>query len=175
MYGAEVNEAFFCADVSEVGEPNLVWILSFKSLVQTVDSDRQLMIGFGSCDTEFWSCISADASLLHNSGNGVFSALDADFEQFAMHSRTAVGVEFWTLSNSFDCVENDVPLCLSRFGRLHLACPPLVESGAADEEHFALDFDRPNVSVLADKLKPQEFSFAKKAVAFFKISRSILS
>ena len=112
------------------------------------------MIGVGSCDSELWSCTSADASSLHNSGDGVFGALDADFEQFAMHSRTAVGVEFWTLSNGFDRVEDDVPLCLSRFGRLLLACPPLVESGAADEEHFALNFDRPNVSVLADKLKP---------------------
>ena len=33
LYGAEVNEAFLCVDVSEIGEPDFVWLLSFKSLV----------------------------------------------------------------------------------------------------------------------------------------------
>ena len=133
------------------------------------------MIGVSSSDSEFRNSTSADAGLLHDSSHSVFSALDAHLEQFAMHSRASVGVEFWALSNGFDRAEDDMPLGLSRFGRLPLVTQPLVERGSANEEHFALGFNRPIVSMLTNELKPQEFSFAKKAVAFFKISRSILS
>ena len=33
LNSTEVNEAFFRVDVGEVGEPDFVWLLSFKSLV----------------------------------------------------------------------------------------------------------------------------------------------
>ena len=126
------------------------------------------MIGVSSCDSEFRNSTGADAGLLHDSGDGVFSAPDAHLEQFAMHARTAVGVELWALSNGFDRAEDDMPLGLSRLGRLLLGGQPLVERRAANEEHFALGFDGPNVSMLTDELKPQEFSLAKRPWLFLK-------
>ncbi len=74
--------------------------------------------------------------------------------------------------DAFD-FRHDLILPLLSFGRCSLE--PFVKRRARDLKHTAKDRDRPAMLVLRDESKSQPLSFAKKAVAFFKISRSILS
>ncbi len=57
--------------------------------------------------------------------------------------------------------------------RRRFAAAPLVVSGAADMVNPALRLDGALFSMLKDELKPQLFSFTRKAVAFFRMSRSM--
>ena len=94
------------------------------------------------------------------------------FLEFTVHSWTSVVGHPWLLADLFDrfngFVSFDRTCC-------RLSLFPLVVSGPADLQHSALDLNWPSTAMLADELEPQLLSLAKKAVAFFRISRSILS
>ncbi len=89
-----------------------------------------------------------------------------------MNAWTAVVLVSGQRMNAFDFVHYLLsPLCC--FGIL--SAKPLVERSSCDLKHAAESRDWPLFLLLPDELQPQVFSFAKKAVAFFKMSRSILS
>lgn len=92
-----------------------------------------------------------------------------------MDAWASEGVLSGTIVDVPDLFEDGLPFGLSVSGLGVPGGQPLVEGRAADLQDFAEDFDGPEVSVLVDEAKSQEFSLAKKAVAFFKMSRSILS
>ena len=89
-----------------------------------------------------------------------------------MHSWAAVVLMTWQCVNAFDFRNDQLLFLLS--GR-RLAAKPFVESCASDFQDLAKNIDGPAVAMFFDELKSQPFSLAKKAVAFFKMSRSILS
>ena len=74
--------------------------------------------------------------------------------------------------NAFDFVDDD-RLFLSSSGQFFRL--PLVVSGGRDLQHSTLSLGGPTFSIFKNELASQLFSFTKKAVAFFKMSRSILS
>src|SRR5436309_703949 len=60
-------------------------------------------------------------------------------------------------------------------GRARRTLPPRIKSTARHLQHIALNHDRPHHSMPLNEGVSHRDSFAKKAVAFFKISRSIRS
>ena len=74
--------------------------------------------------------------------------------------------------NAFDFVHN---LFLILVGSGRLSVEPLVERSTRDFQNAAHHDDRPAMLMLRNELQPHPFSLAKNAVAFFKMSRSILS
>lgn len=69
-------------------------------------------------------------------------------------------------------------LCDLRFFLLRrgdIATDKLIVRGARYFESSAKHRDRPLIAMLVNEREPQLFSLAKNAVAFFKMSRSILS
>ncbi len=74
--------------------------------------------------------------------------------------------------NAFGFRNNQVLFFLS--GR-RFTSQPFVKRRTSDFQLVAQHFNWPAISMLFDELKPQPFSLAKKAVAFFKMARSIFS
>ncbi len=75
-------------------------------------------------------------------------------------------------SNRFDGPDD---LHLLRLGRGGPTMSEPVVRSRGDFQNSTQHRNRPSMAVLADELQPQPFSFAKKAVAFFKMSRSMMS
>ncbi len=74
--------------------------------------------------------------------------------------------------NAFDFGHDQLLLLLSC---RRLSSQPFVKCRARYFQHAAQNVNWPAFFMLFDEFKPQPFSFAKKAVAFFKMSRSIFS
>src|SRR5207248_752701 len=74
--------------------------------------------------------------------------------------------------NRFELDDQGVPLLLALRGR---AGPPGVEAASRDLQHPAEQPHRPVLPMVLDEGVPHDDSLAKKAVAFFKMSRSIWS
>lgn len=89
-----------------------------------------------------------------------------------MHSWTAVILMARERVNAFDFGRDQLLLLLSCRG---LSSQPFVKSRARDFQHAAQGLYWPAFFMLFDEFKPQPFSFAKKAVAFLKMSRSIFN
>ena len=68
---------------------------------------------------------------------------------------------------------SDLRLFVFRFARITTSKP--IVRRTCHFENSTEHRDRPSIAMLANKLQPQLLSFAKNAVAFFKMSRSILS
>ncbi len=89
-----------------------------------------------------------------------------------MHPRAAVGAEPGYCVDATDFSHNASLLTTGlRFASLER----LVEGSPRHPEDAALRFDRPDRAMLLNEPDSQLLSLAKKAVAFFKMSRSILS
>ncbi len=150
----------------------MVHLRSGKLLVQTIGRDGRLMIRVGRCDSELPFATGSNSFISHEFGDGVFGVFDAVLLEFTVHSWASVVSHPWLLVNLFDRFNGFVSF--DRGGRW-LCLLPLVVSSPADLQHAALNLNGPSFSMLEDEVEPQLFSLAKKAVAFFRISRSILS
>lgn len=141
-------------------------------LVQEIRSDRFVVIGIGGCDAEFCSAFCSDSRVPHALGNRVSAALDSSFDEFTMHPWTPVGVKVFLRS---DFVDDGYDLSLLCFGLGNRAVNKLIVSRSCDLQDSTKHRDRPATTMLVDEPQSQLLSLAKKVVAFFKISRSILS
>jgi len=89
-----------------------------------------------------------------------------------MHPRTSVRIEVFLQPNFVNGLSH-LHFFGFRFART-TADKPLVRRTRHVEDSTE-HRDRPSIAMLADKPQPQLLSLAKNAVAFFKMSRSILS
>jgi hypothetical protein len=113
-----------------------------------------------------------NACLSHALGNGAATALDASLDDFTMHSRTAVGIVMFLYADLLDGLSD---LRLLDLSLRRITPNELVVRSSRHFEDSTEHRDRPAIAMLVDELQPQLLSFAKNAVAFFKMSRSILS
>ena len=130
------------------------------------------MFGIGSNDFEFRSNLGANTFLLHELGNRVLTACDTNAFDFFMQTRTAIVIQLGNGMNAFDFGHD---FGLLEFGIAGRLVKRFVIRSPGHLEDAALRLDGPDIPMLVDEAESQLFSFAKKAVAFFKISRSILS
>ena len=93
-------------------------------------------------------------------------------DQFAMHSWTSIRFVMFLQSNRLDGPED---LHLLRLGCRGPTTSELVVRSRGDLQNSKQHRIRSSMAVLADELQPQPFSFAKKAVAFLKMSRSMMT
>ena len=66
-----------------------------KILVESIGSDRLVVVGIGGRYPELSPAIRLDPSLLHVFGYGVSAALDALLNDLAMHPRTSVEIKMF--------------------------------------------------------------------------------
>ena len=167
-----VSEAFFGWDVCDVRQPDLVDGDGREILVQKIRCDWMIVVGVGGGNSEFRTAIGCDSSLSHALGDRVSTTLNSSANQFAVHAGTSVRIVMFLQSNRFDGSDD---LHLLRLGRRGPTMSELVVRSGGDFQNSTQHRNRPAMAVLADELQPQPFSFAKKAVAFFKMSRSMMS
>ncbi len=79
------------------------------------------------------------------------------------------------LRESMDAFDFGHDLILFHLGFRHRRSQVFVKGSSRYLENATLDSNWPKLAIFFDEAKPQLLSLAKKAVAFFKISRSILS
>ena len=115
---------------------------------------------------------SPDAGAAHQLLDRLAIASVALGQQLAMDPRSAVVGMVRTLVNLADPLgQLGPPLCRAALG----PTAPGIVAAAADFQHAALHSDRPDGPVLVNEAISHGDSLAKKAVAFFKISRSMVS
>ena len=109
-----------------------------------------------------------DAFATHQMLHSLSTDLPACFHQVQVHSRTPVGFTACRVKTSDLRREPGILLSSLR----GFTATPSVVAGTRNLENSTRDSDRPDRLLRVDELVPHEFSLAKKAVAFFSISRS---
>ena len=129
------------------------------------------VIGIGGAHTEAALRFRSQPCLFHVFRDGFALATLALSEQLRVHARRTVcgATGSMNVSNPF----GQRGPALSREARP--TTTPSVVTTARDVQHVALNRHRPAVSMIVDEAVSHLDSCAKKAVAFFKISRSIRS
>ena len=79
LNGAKVRKSFESVNVSEVCEPNVIWLLRNEYLIQTVWSDRRIVLGISRRDAKLGLRSSPNSSAAHKLCNGVFRARYSGF------------------------------------------------------------------------------------------------
>ena len=169
---AQVSEACFRGNVSDVSKPDLIDCFRCEILVQQIWSNWLVMIGVSGRDAELCSAFGLDPSVSHALGNRVAATLNSPRNKFQVHPWTPVGIVALEQTDLFD-FRDDLDLLPFRFGGR--AMSELIVCCSRDMEHSTEHRDWPAITMLVDEVQSQVFSLAKKAVAFFKMSRSILS
>lgn len=93
LNGAKVGESFERVNVSEVCEPDEVRLLRNEYLVQTVWSDRRIVLGISRRDAKLGLGPSPNSRVAHQHCNGVFRAGYSSLVKFASHTWTAIVIE----------------------------------------------------------------------------------
>ena len=130
------------------------------------------MIGVSRCDSELTFATGSNSFTLHEFGDSILGVFDAVLLEFAVHSWASIVSHSWLLVDLFDRFDGFVSFDCGRGSLCFLA---LVVSGPTDLQHLALDLNWPSLPMREDEVAPHLLSLAKKAVAFFKMSRSVLS
>jgi hypothetical protein len=89
-----------------------------KTLIQSIGCDWQLMLGIGRCDSVLLGSCCPNTLQSHQSGNGVFAAVNFLFEQDFVHARRAVVVMTRKSVNAFDFGNNLLLFLSTRRGDL---------------------------------------------------------
>src|SRR5712691_5280969 len=129
------------------------------------------VIRIGRRHAELPRSLRPNSRFTHDLGHRLAIALRPTLPQRAMHTHgpialTAQAMDFPNFLNQRG------PL---RRGRARRTLPPRIKPAARHLQHRALNHDRPLAPMLMDEGVSHRDSFAKKTVAFFKISRSIRS
>src|SRR5215469_3691571 len=155
-------------DVGDVRYPDLVDRYRLELPVQDVVGHRQIMVGVGRT-AELPFRLGGDTVLTHELGHGVDAATLAACSQFHMDARAAVAL-FHLLVDGLDLLGQSLAALLLGTGG---AIAPGVVAAAGHLQHLAHQPHRPLTAVRVDEAVLHSDSLAKKAVAFFKMSRSI--
>ena len=125
------------------------------------------MLRVGCVAKTLWNtCL--DAFATHQMLHSLSTDLPACFHQVQVNSRTPVGFTACRVKPSDLRREPGILLSSLR----GFTATPSVVAGTRNLENSTRDSDRPDRLLRVDELVPHEFSLAKKAVAFFSISRS---
>jgi site-specific DNA recombinase len=150
--------------------PDLVDRHRLKLPIQNVVSHRQIMVGIrGAAELPFR--LGSDAVLPHEFGHGVDAAAPATGLQLLVDTGAAVAL-FELVMDGLDLRLQDLPPLLSGTGRTFA---PGVETAGGDLQDLAHQSHRPLAAMFVDEAVSHCDSLTKKAVAFFKMSRSICS
>jgi hypothetical protein len=159
------------AGVAQVGGLDLVAAAGIQFAVQDVLGDGAVVAAVGGADDEPPPRLGTDALGLHELGHGVHAAPNALGLEGPMDARRAVGRPALLVGLSYALDQVVTPL-RRRAGR---ASRPGVVAAPRDREDVAEDLDGELLLVVADEGELHDCSLAKKAVALFKISRSMRS
>src|SRR5580658_101323 len=169
--GGQVQPALSRWDVGDVGGPGPIGRRLIELAVEPILEDRMLMATVRGPHHEATSHLRANRVLPHQLGNRVLAAGHALGLQFGMHAGRAV--RFATLGmRGLDVLQELTPTLSLR---THGAPLPGVITAPRDMEHLAHHIHRKLSGMTGNKGKSHWWCFAKKAVAFFKISRSMRS
>jgi len=171
--GRQVHESFEGGDVGEVRHPDFVGRIGGEVAVEKVGCDRAVVVAVGGLDPVLAAVHSGlNSSLAHGIGHCITRHACAGPEQFLMHARAAV--------HPAELVEHhtDLPhqFLTAHFAFAHGLLQQPVVPRLADIQQAAAIADRKlRHQNPLDKEQFHTSSFAKYAVAFFKMSRSILT
>ncbi len=146
----QICKALFRIDIGDVGQPDLIWLLSHKLLAQKIRSDRQFVVGISGRNLESLADSCFDIFLMHQPGNRIDAARIAIFQQKLVHSRAAVIVKSLGAMD-FPDFPHDFHLFQSRFAWLSFQV--FVVAGTGDTQGSALDLNGPVRLMLFDEIE----------------------
>ena len=170
LHGAQVEPSFPRGHVRDVANPHLVGFLGRKVSIEQVWRHRQRVPRIGRA-LELSLGFRGNSGNAHHLGHEVHTAAIAQGHQFTMDAWTAVDTSTFSVNDLDHFRESLSADCELTFRSSF----PSVIATARDLQNAAHHGNWPTIGMPVDERVPHFFSFAKKAVAFFKISRSMRS
>lgn len=156
LYASQIEPAFICRDIRDVGHPDFVWLLRRKLLVQHIVSYRQFVFRVRRC-LVFLHCARFQSKFFHDTGNGFLRNVNTLLLQDLPHFRTSVepsGID-----------EDSANLLLQLLSTLAamtlLSLDPFVITASGYLENGAHLRDTELEAVIVDEFVDQRRSFAK--------------
>src|SRR3990172_11166963 len=168
----QVQPAFRRRNVRDVRRPRLILLRRSEVAIHDVLRDRMRVVRVGGDYPELLDCFRLNSRLFHALRHGLAIARMSLCHELLLNPRRTVCVLVLHRVHGPNAVGQFFPTTGPVAER---TLPPGVIAAAGDLQHVALHADRPDRPVVFHELVSHRDSFAKKAVAFFKISRSIRS
>lgn len=165
--------AFIGVDVGDVAHPDTVGRGHVELPIQQVGCHRQAVLAVRS-DLEALLALGTYAVQLHEPLDALLASPDAPGQQFLPRPGPTVAATGLGVDGS-DVDQQRVVAEVATLGRAGRPHEVLVVPGHAGLQHPALHRDRPDAAVSVDEGVLQLCAFAKYAVAFPRMSRSILT
>jgi len=160
-------------DVGNIARPDLVRLAYGELPIEQIGRDRQVVVAVGR-DLESTLAASADAVKLHELLHPVLADPDAACEQLFPDPRPAVAAARFGMDH-LDVNQQRIVAQMASLEGLGAAHEMLVVARHAGLQHTALHRDRPQAPMSLDEGVLQLCAFAKYAVAFPRMSRSIFT
>src|SRR6185437_4738638 len=170
FHGCQVQPTLSRRDIRDVRHPGLIRCARLKLPIQDILRHRSVMVGVGGT-AELPFAFGCNPLLTHEFSHRVLAAILAPCPQFPVHTRTAVAF-FDLLMDGLDFDDQRLTPSLAYTGGT--PSPGVVAAGG-NLQQPTHQSHRPVGAVFVDEAVFHSDSLAKKAVAFFKMSRSIWS
>ena len=166
----QVHPAFKGPHIGYVDGPHAVGLIDIELPVEKVCSHGKRMAAVGG-NLIAPGSLGLKTKLTHHPANLVYADLVAFFMQLLHDPSGPVFTAVFFENGAY-------PRCQGGLGRIVIrplvdALDVLLKTAPADPHHLAQHSDRIGLNLLPDKIESYFDSLAKKAAAFFKISRSI--
>src|SRR5579863_9374538 len=166
--------AFLGGNVRDITSPGLVGPGRSEVTVQQVRRDRQVMLAIGGHHPETPLAASSNAVFLHQSLHPLFAHANAALDQLPPDARPTVGAAMFRVHRADMRQQRGITQMPPR-GDLPPPHQMLMKAGHAHYQHPALHTDRPDPPMAFDEGILYFWPFAKYAVAFPRMSRSIVT
>src|SRR5215203_1726190 len=169
QYCRQVEPAFICGDVGDIGQPDPVGRRRHELLPQEVGCNRPGMTAVRCGGPEAAPGQGADAMAAHETLDAPATDPMTLGLQRGMHPWTAIATEMIAMDPADPLKEMSVGY---RPGALRPGAPGIIAAGR-NPEHAAHEAHRIGAGMLLDQAEPHFGTSAKMPMAFFSTSRSI--
>src|ERR1700679_4030581 len=171
---SQEQPALIGRDVGDVTGPRLVWRGHGEVAVQNVWRYGQIMPAIGRCDAKAPLPAGLNAMLLHEPLHTLLTHANAACQQLPPDARPAVGSPIFCV-DSANLRQQRLVGQMAALGNLLTPRHVLMKAGHTHSQHPALHANRPLKSMTFDEGILHFWPLAKYAVAFPKMSRSIVT